>query len=204
MSLNDHNFVTSLSQKMPSLALMNKLKVNFPPLLGFIHEQDVALFLWVMDRKYLALWARLCRIISFTANGFLYPILGLTLWFTSEEQGKLFVLTLSLAFLLERPLYLLLKKGLKRNRPADALVNYQSFIIPSDQFSFPSGHTSGAFATATALAMYFPETSLFVYGWAILTGASRVTLGVHFPTDILAGAVMGTGLTLLASMSFIQ
>lgn len=175
---------------------MDRIKINIPALIGSIQNLDVAMFRWMMNRRHLYLWARLCRLVSRTADGFFYPFLGLALWFFGGVQGQLFASTLSLGFLFERPLYLILKKGLKRNRPAEALPDFKSFIIPSDQFSFPSGHTSGAFATATALAMFFPDTIPIVYGWAAMVGVSRVTLGVHFPTDTLVGAAMGTLISL--------
>ena len=183
---------------------MERIKANVPALLLSIHNLDVLLFQWMMNRKHLALWARLCRLISRTADGFGYPLMGLALWHWGGPRGQWLTLTLLCAFLLERPLYLILKKGLKRNRPAQALPHFKSFIIPSDQFSFPSGHTSGAFAVATAIALFFPSLALFVYGWAVLVAVSRGTLGVHFPTDTLAGAIMGSSITLLTSLWITQ
>lgn len=183
---------------------MDRPKASIPALLGTIHHLDVLMFLWMMKRKHLLLWARLCRGLSRTADGYGYPLLALCAWVWGGVQGALFALTLTLAFALERPLYYVLKKGLKRHRPAEALPDYRSFIIPSDQFSFPSGHTSGAFAAATALMLFYPHTAPFAYGWAALVGVSRVTLGVHFPTDTLAGATMGTLMTLLAGFWIAQ
>lgn len=183
---------------------MDRIKTTVPAFLGSIHNLDVVMFLWMMNRKHLLLWARLCRLLSRTADGFGYPLLGAALWIWGDTRGELFVLTLATAFLLERPLYWILKNGLKRDRPAVAIPDIKSFIIPSDQFSFPSGHTSGAFATATALTLFFPETFALVYAWAVLVGISRVTLGVHFPTDTLAGAAMGTSITLFTGFWITQ
>jgi membrane-associated phospholipid phosphatase len=61
--------------------------------------------------------------------------------------------------------------------------------------SFPSGHTSGAFALATSLSLSYPKWYIIVpsYSWAGLVGFSRMDLGVHFPSDVLAGAIVGAG-----------
>lgn len=93
-----------------------------------------------------------------------------------------------------------LKYSIKRQRPFDA---YPDLIYahsnPTDP-SFPSGHTSVAFATATSLSMAFPKWYVIVpsFGYATAVGYSRLRLGVHYPSDVLAGALIGAGSSILS------
>lgn len=161
-----------------------------------IHHYDVSVFLWVMARKTRRTMIMLARILSKTADGPPYLALGLALaYIGGEALGLLYSLMLALA--MERPLYLVLKNSLRRNRPQAAL-NIQSVIVPSDRFSFPSGHTSAAFLVATLAGAFYPPLALPLLAWAVTVGMARVVLGVHFPTDTLVGALMGTALARLS------
>lgn len=66
-------------------------------------------------------------------------------------------------------------------------------------YSFPSGHTSSAFAAATSLSIVCPKWYVIVpsFTWASAVGYSRMHLGVHYPTDVFAGALIGSGSALL-------
>jgi len=88
-----------------------------------------------------------------------------------------------------------LKEIVKRPRP---YVTYPNDIIPysaESSLSFPSGHTSLAFATATALSLKYSKWYVIAptYFWACSVGYSRMNLGMHYPSDVLAGAVFGSG-----------
>jgi len=178
---------------------MNRVRPDRHSVLGYIQHSDILTFNWCMRRKRRELFTAVGRLISKTADGPYYFIVPLALLLADRSAAVTLFAVLAGAFAIERPLYAILKRGLKRNRPADALPGFESFIVPADKFSFPSGHTSGAFLVATATAWAFPILLVPLYCWAVLVGTSRVFLGVHFPSDIAAGALMGTSIASLAT-----
>ena len=90
-----------------------------------------------------------------------------------------------------------IKGTLRRQRPFVREVARVVGRQPLD-FSFPSGHTAGSFAAAAALTCFYPKDGPLLLGTAAAVGASRVYLGLHFPSDVLVGAGLGGALGLLA------
>ena len=90
-----------------------------------------------------------------------------------------------------------LKTYLPRQRPFVHRLAYVVGVEPIDA-SFPSGHTAGSFAAATALAGFYPRQRPILLGLAAAVGLSRVYLGHHFVSDVLVGAGLGAGLGALA------
>jgi membrane-associated phospholipid phosphatase len=92
-----------------------------------------------------------------------------------------------------------LKIIVQRDRP---FATYPYIIKKSGGggYSFPSGHTSAAFCSATSLSLLFPKWYVIApaYLWAASVGYGRMYQGVHYPTDILAGAIVGAGSAWLA------
>jgi undecaprenyl-diphosphatase len=130
--------------------------------------------------------------ISHSADGYAYPLLPLIVYLLRPEQAAGFFGAALLAFALELPLYKVLKNWIKRDRPFETVEGVENRIIPSDRFSFPSGHTAAAVVITVIVSHFFPPLLLPAATWALLVGFSRVCLGVHYPTDILAGAVLGS------------
>ena len=89
---------------------------------------------------------------------------------------------------------ILLKHVIDRHRPYEKYPFIQPYVVETDP-SFPSGHTTAAFSVATSLSLVAPKWYVIVpaYAWAGTVAYSRMHLGVHYPTDVLAGAVIGAG-----------
>jgi membrane-associated phospholipid phosphatase len=93
-----------------------------------------------------------------------------------------------------------LKYGVNRTRPYNEYPLLFHAKTRTNQYSFPSGHTSSAFTTATSLSLVFPKWYVIApsYLWACSVSYSRMYLGVHYPTDVLAGAIIGTACSFLS------
>jgi undecaprenyl-diphosphatase len=95
-------------------------------------------------------------------------------------------------------IYKWLKKRTSRPRPYQVRAAIRPGADPLDQFSFPSGHTLHAVAFSVLVTAYHPPLAWLVWPFTLLVAASRVVLGLHYPTDVLAGATIGAALALAA------
>jgi undecaprenyl-diphosphatase len=157
-------------------------------LLQTIHNIDLQTFHWCLRRKYWEPSIKIYRLVSASADGHLYLLIN-AMFIIFEHWLALQVFVLGL--FIERFSYFILKNKLRRSRPQQTIPGFFSVIEANDQFSFPSGHTSAAFLATGLLATFFPLALIPLLIWAINVGISRIILGVHFPSDCLAGAALG-------------
>lgn len=135
---------------------------------------------------------RTMLILTEIGNGIVTAIIAVTLFFTvNEHLAYDFILgTLTLWIVVE-----LIKSLIKRPRPYIYLKDVRIIGIRARGKSFPSGHTSQAFYMATLLVQYFKANiiiSVLLYIIALIVGTTRMYMGMHYPRDVLAGAVLGT------------
>lgn len=99
-------------------------------------------------------------------------------------------------------LQLTLKRACGRKRPRALAPHCWTTLLPPDQFSFPSGHTTTAFAVAASLGLFYPGVLPGLLFCAASVALSRILLGMHFLSDVLAGAALGTTLGYAAAAVF--
>lgn len=91
-------------------------------------------------------------------------------------------------------IYKLIKAVLNRERPFAANRAVVALMPPLDRYSFPSGHTLHAVAFTVMLAHYYPALLVLAVPFAASVALSRIMLGLHYPTDVCAGAVLGASI----------
>jgi len=96
-----------------------------------------------------------------------------------------------------------MKAIIERPRPFTSYPFIQK-LSEGGSGSFPSGHTSDVFSIAMIVSLFFPKRQIIVpfFLWACIVGYSRMDLGVHYPTDVVAGAVIGISSSLFCNRMF--
>jgi len=138
------------------------------------------------------------RLISRLGDGFAWYLLVLLIPVWYGEPGLSTALTMALAGLVGLGVYKVLKSRLVRERPYITFDRIRPGTAPLDRYSFPSGHTLHAVAFTWQAVACFPELGWVLIPLATLIAGSRVVLGLHYPSDVLAGGALGAGLATLA------
>lgn len=158
---------------------------------------DVVLFSWLNSlagRSDL-----LDGLIIFSAVYLLYIIIFIFLGVTflssfhafRRKHVELFIFAFASAVFARFAVTELIRFLYNRPRPFEVLTEIYQLVYHSGGEAIPSGHAAFASAIAAAVSFYYPKISIFFWAAAILIGLGRVAAGVHWPSDILAGVVVG-------------
>ena len=164
-------------------AVWNQIQSNDYRLMRRVHR-------WRAPR-----WFRILMILmTRMGDGWLWYSLGLILLVYGGEHRFLAIGAATAAAFVGILLFRALKKTSKRQRPCEIEPHCWSLILPPDKYSFPSGHTITAFAIALSLGLFYPQLQGVLLAVALLIASSRIILGMHFLSDVLAGSAIGIAL----------
>ena len=123
--------------------------------------------------------------------GLLWIFLGLALLIPQRTRrgGFDMLMCLLAAYIIND---LVIKGLVARVRPYDTIEGLQILVSPLTSFSFPSGHANSSFAAALSLTLAFGKKGAWAYIPAVLIAFSRCYVGVHYPSDVFAGMLVGT------------
>jgi undecaprenyl-diphosphatase len=145
-------------------------------------------------------WIRLWAICATRGgDGWLWHGMGLMVLLFGGPERFLAVGSATMAVAMGIAIFLYVKKATGRKRPCTFEPHCWATLLPPDQFSFPSGHTITAFAVALSLSRFYPELAIGLMFCALSVAASRILLGMHFLSDVVAGAAIGTILAFTAT-----
>ena len=137
-------------------------------------------------------WFRWWMVASTRAgDGWLWYAAGAVLVTGGGTSGRLAAAESLAACAVAILLFQFLKRKAGRRRPCELAPHCWARILPPDEFSFPSGHTMTAFAATGQMAAHFPQAAPMLYFCAGSIALSRVALGMHFLSDVLAGGLLG-------------
>ena len=149
-------------------------------------------------------WMRLWMVAATRGgDGWLWYAVGVVVAFTGGHERFRALLAAVLAVSVGIVLFLNLKRACGRKRPCSLEPHSWATLLPPDQFSFPSGHTITAFSVAVSLATFYPVLLLGLLFCAFSVALSRILLGMHFLSDVLAGAAIGSALGYAAALLLI-
>jgi len=124
-------------------------------------------------------------------DGWLWYAVGLVIALVGGPERFRALLAAMVAVGLGIGLFLKLKRAFGRRRPCALEPHCWATLLPPDQFSFPSGHTITAFAMALSLGAYYPPLLPGLLFCAMSVALSRILLGMHFLSDVVAGGLLG-------------
>ena len=165
-----------------------------------IESIDLALCLRCNRPSRRPFWRDAFRAVSRLGNGVFWYLLMAALPALYGPAAWPVIGRMALAGLIGLALYRWLKHKTSRPRPYQVYAAVLAAAPALDRFSFPSGHTMHAVSFSLIAAAAFPELAWPLWSFTALVALSRPVLGLHYPSDVLAGALLGTGVVQLVQL----
>ena len=161
---------------------------------GFIERRDYRV-MHRMNRWRAPRWFRYWMIAATRlGDGWLWYAVGILLLVYGGPQRFAAIGAAGSAAVVGIGVFKALKRLSQRPRPCQIEPHCWSKVLPPDKFSFPSGHTMTAFSIALVISYFYPGLEGMLFPVAFSIAVSRIVLGMHFLSDVLAGIVLGIAL----------
>lgn len=161
--------------------------------MDFLYQLDVSIFYFINNTLSNPFLDKLFPFLTEVKNWYIaYLILFLLLFIKGGRLGR--IAAIVLVFLITASDQLsssLLKNLFERIRPCNTLENVNILVTCTESFSFPSSHAVNNFAAAMFFTLIFPKFRNWFFTVAILQALSRPYVGVHYPSDVIGGAIIG-------------
>jgi undecaprenyl-diphosphatase len=165
--------------------------------------------LWIERERSFALWMHgaaarqwvvtSLNVVSRLGDGWMWYAVMLALPWLDHANGTTCAIRMFLVGAVNLVIYKIIKRCIARPRPYRSCPGIRACGRSLDEFSFPSGHTLHSVAFTLILVAYYPRWGFLIWPFTLLVAASRVVLGLHYPSDVLVGAAVGA---LTAAVSF--
>jgi undecaprenyl-diphosphatase len=172
-------------------------------MIEFLYNLDVAIFYFINSSIANPVFDKLFVTLTNVNNWYItYIILWGICFFKGGKIGKIaailaiFLITASDQFSSH-----LLKPMVERTRPCNVLEEVNILVSCTKSYSWPSSHAVNNFAAAVFFALLFPKLKYVLFSFAFLVALSRPYVGVHYPSDIVAGALIGSGIGYLFAIA---
>ncbi len=172
------------------------------PMIEFIASQDLRV-MSVVHRWRAPRWIRLWMVCATRGgDGWIWYAQGLVVLALGGASRYHAVAAAGVAAGAGITVFLTLKRAIGRKRPSVLEPHCWATLLPPDQFSFPSGHSITAFAVTVPLMLFYPPWTIGLLFCALSIAISRIILGLHFLSDVVAGCLIGASLGYVAFFLF--
>jgi undecaprenyl-diphosphatase len=164
------------------------------PAQQWLSQQDEALCVRINQASRIRWLCKTLRFVSRLGDGAFWYVLMLAILAWPGQASMIPFMHMVITGLVCGALYRWLKVKTARPRPSERNQAIQRAVSPLDEYSFPSGHTLHAVAFTLIAIYYYPALSAVLLPFTVLVAVSRIVLGVHYPSDVLAGVVIGSAI----------